>query len=107
MVSFSRCSEGTVAVLDFQQFSTEMDYDYVNIYNGANSQADRICPESGEICELSGALEDMSSTHIESTTNQISIEFQSDESTSAGGPSTQPSSHPLPHDISLHNMYCV
>jgi hypothetical protein len=88
MVSFSRCSEGTVAMLDFQQFSTETDYDYVNIYNGANSQADRICPESGEICELSGALEDMSSTHIESTTNQISIEFQSDESlgADAGGP---------------------
>ena len=102
MLSVCRCSEDTVPVLDFQQFETEIDYDAVLIFDGPNNQA----PEIGY---LSGTMANLEATevHMEGSTNQITIEFQSDESTSAGGPSTQASSHPLPHDISLHNMYCV
>ena len=60
-------------MLDFQQFNTERDYECVNIYNWANSQGDRNCGIStagDEICEVSGALEDMSTTRIESAANQ-------------------------------------
>jgi hypothetical protein len=91
MLSVCRCSEDTVPVLDFQQFETETDYDALLIFNGANNQA----PNIGY---LTGSMVELETTHIEGNTNQITLEFQSDDSEGAGGP---------PSAAAIATLYCT
>ena len=68
--------------LDFIQFETEMDFDEVLIFDGENTQT--------EVLEFfSGNLETLDHTHVEGISNQLTINFISDEDLNAGGSSTR------------------
>ena len=66
------------ATLDFTEFATESDYDFVTVYDGADASA----PKLGE---LSGALVDILDTHFDAGSDVMLVEFTSDESITDGG----------------------
>merc|ERR1711924_500885 len=63
--------------LDFTEFETESDWDFVRVYNDATGDGD----PAGE---LTGAFVDLPATHF-SNTGPMTIQFESDESVTAGG----------------------
>ena len=71
------CPSGK-ATLDFTEFATESDYDFVTVYDGADASA----PKLGE---LSGALVDILDTHFDAGSDVLLVEFTSDESITDGG----------------------
>ena len=71
------CPNGK-ATLDFTEFATESDYDFVTVYDGADASA----PKLGE---LSGALVDILDTHFDAGSDVMLVEFTSDESITDGG----------------------
>ena len=71
------CPRGTVH-LDFTQFDTESDWDFVRVYDGTTAS-------SQMVGELTGALVDIPDTHFDATSSNMLIEFTSDESIAAGG----------------------
>ena len=72
-----QCASGK-ATLDFTEFATESDYDFVTVYDGADASA----PKLGE---LSGALVDILDTHFDAGSDVLLVEFTSDESITDGG----------------------
>eukprot|EP01043_Picozoa_sp_COSAG02_P022592 COSAG02_NODE_1179_length_14040_cov_8.036439_1_plen_1312_part_00 len=71
------CRRG-VATLSFQRFSTESGYDYVNIYDGRDTQAE-------QVLHASGPMTDLDRLSYTSSSPMMVIEFQSDESIGAEG----------------------
>ena len=73
------CDNGGPVALSLEQFETEADYDWVNIFDGE----DRTAPALGK--QLSGNLVDLSTTQFYSTGATLTLELQSDDSVGAGG----------------------
>ena len=64
--------------LTFERFDTELDYDFVSVYDGDSSDAQLLAL-------LSGRMDQLGQTSFTSTTSSLLIEFTSDESESAQG----------------------
>lgn len=78
-------AEGTVAILEFDEFETESDYDYVKVYDGG-SIADSVL-SVGVSGEISGDIADLPAADktFQSSEGSMTIQFVSDESLNAGG----------------------
>ena len=72
-----RCPSGA-PTLDFTEFETESDWDFVRVFDGADNNAPRLG-------ELTGAFVDLPDTHFTGSGGGTFIEFTSDESVTAGG----------------------
>ena len=81
------CPNGDVPTFTFREFSTEADYDFVSIYDGADVASPQVAHLSGEINRLPGY--DLSNAHSSvtfgGTSPSMTLQFTSDESVSAGG----------------------
>ena len=64
--------------LDFTEFDTESDWDFVRVYNGASN-------EGFQLGELTGALVDLPTSHFQAMESSMTVQFESDESVTAGG----------------------
>ena len=72
-----RCPNGS-PTLDFTEFETESDWDFVRVFDGADNSADMLG-------ELTGTFVDLPDTHFTGSGGGTFIEFTSDESVTAGG----------------------
>jgi hypothetical protein len=73
------CAAGGVATIVFEQLETEADYDWVEVYDGVDSESASL---SGR---LSGSLEMLSESEFVSSGSSLTVDFKSDESVGAGG----------------------
>jgi hypothetical protein len=71
------CPANGSPTVDFTEFDTESDWDFVRVYNDATGDG----PVAGE---LTGALVDLPATHF-TNNGPMTIQFESDESVTAGG----------------------
>jgi hypothetical protein len=65
--------------VNFKVFNSEEKYDFVQLYDGADTQAPQLTHP------LSGALRDFSRTEFQGTGDRMLIEFNNDTSVDAGG----------------------
>ena len=71
------CPRGSPRV-DFTQFATEADWDFVDVLDGATAS-------SHSVAHLSGMMVDMRTTSFTGTGREMTVEFTSDESVTDGG----------------------
>ena len=71
------CPDGA-PIIDFTEFDTESDWDFVRVYMGTETSGT-------QLGELTGALVDLPATHFQSMESSMTVEFESDESITAGG----------------------
>ena len=73
------CAAGGVVTIVFEQLETEEDYDWVEVYDGVDTESASL---SGR---LSGSLETLSESEFVSSGSSLTVDFKSDESVGAGG----------------------
>ena len=71
------CAAGQTASFTFTELDTELDYDFVTLYDGTSG--------SRQIDQVSGNLVDMATTEYRSTGATLTLEFSSDDSIGARG----------------------
>ena len=71
------CAAGQTASFTFTELDTELDYDFVTLYDGTSG--------SRQIDEVSGNLVDMATRNYRSTGAMLTLEFTSDDSIGARG----------------------
>ena len=73
------CAGGGPVTLVFEQFETEAEYDWVNLYDGADAAAPALADT------LSGDFGGLARTRFVSSGGALTVDFQSDGSVGAGG----------------------
>lgn len=80
------CPNGDVPTFTFREFSTEADYDFVSLYDGADvASSQQVAHLSGVINTLPGYDATTRRVTYGGTSPSMTLQFTSDESVSAGG----------------------
>jgi hypothetical protein len=74
------CPNHMHPMLEFEEFETEADYDFVVVYDGRTSSSTLLSDG-----DLSGDLSDLTTLEYSGTQDSLMVEFESDESLSDGG----------------------
>ena len=67
------CEAGNVVTVSIEQLETEVDYDWVAVYDGVDTEAESL---SGQ---LSGEMSTLHHRHFVSSGESLTVDFKSDE----------------------------